>query len=131
MLGTSPVASDIETAAGGRPGLTAVIVAGLFLARSVRKLRRAGVARATPATRPADARCAGLRRAPRQPSASASVADSVLKSKASSSSCSWMMLSPSKMARLVCPVRRMATRSGTLAPGGPGRARSGWHRAGQ
>ena len=30
---------------------------------------------ATPAARPADARCAGLRRAPRQPSASASVAD--------------------------------------------------------
>ena len=30
---------------------------------------------AAPAARPADARCAGLRRAPRQPSASASVAD--------------------------------------------------------
>ena len=30
---------------------------------------------AAPVARPADARCAGLRRAPRQPSASASVAD--------------------------------------------------------
>ena len=34
-------------------------------------------------------------------------------------------------ARLLWPVRRMATRSGTLAPGGPGRARSGGHCAGQ
>ena len=32
------------------------------------------------------------------------------------SSCSWMMLSRSKMARRLWPVRRMATRSGTLAP---------------
>ena len=36
-------------------------------------------------------------------------------SPASSSSCSWMMLSRSKMARRLWPVRRMATRSGTLA----------------
>ena len=37
-------------------------------------------------------------------------------SPAPSSSCSWMMLSRSKMARRLWPVRRMATRSGTLAP---------------
>ena len=36
-------------------------------------------------------------------------------SPASSSSRSWMMLSRSKMARLVCQVRSMATRSGTPA----------------
>ena len=36
-------------------------------------------------------------------------------SPASSSSCSWMMVSRSKIARLLCPVRSMATRSGTLA----------------
>ena len=63
---------------GGLPPARAIAVAAAGIGRDVvvcENSAEQALRAATPAARPADARCAGLRRAPRQPSASASVAD--------------------------------------------------------
>ena len=59
---------------------------------------------------------AGWGRPPRGVACACCAREATSWSPAPSSSCSWMMLSRSKMARLLWPVRRLATRSGTLAP---------------
>ena len=58
---------------------------------------------------------AGWGRPPRRVAGACCAREATSWAPASSSSCSWMMLSRSKLARLLWPVRSMATRSGTLA----------------